>query len=229
MQKTFASLLITLAVSLLGIAAAYMVGQRSAEYRLRDDVARSEATQRALIEELRRDLAPRPTEVVPVKTASLERVEMNAAESARVDNTPAPPVPADEPAAEPDPENAATAVNLAPIVAQPENNTPVEPETPDPGVSDMPIADAVPASADSEEPPAPPIARESFDAVALGTSYTEVAQKFGREGRASLTMEDASGTQTKQYLWQWVGPAGESGRVDMRFVDGRLTDKSYRE
>jgi len=210
MQKTFASLLITLAASVLAIAAAFVVGQRSAEHRIRDDVTRSEERQKALINELRRDLAPRPgAQVAPAVPDAVASIE--AEEPATSDVV----IALAEPASSGAPMTASAPIETAETTAS--------------AIIDTPPSEAPSGDADSTEAPATPIARELFDAVAVGTAYTEVAQKFGREGRAALTMDDASGIQTKQYLWQWTGPTGDAFRVDMRFVNGRMTEKVFRD
>ncbi len=181
MQKTFASLLVTLAVSVMGIPVAYLVGQRSAEHdiqqRLIEERARARAEQQALISDLRAGLAPPPA----------------AANAPLADSAP----PASAP---------------APKSPQPTEETPA------------PVAEATSAT-----PPLPAIPRESFDAVALGVTYPEAAQKLGREGLPALTMEDGLGSLTRQYVWQWIGPQGKPGRATLRFVDGSLTEKNFSE
>ncbi len=224
MQKTFASLLVTLAVCVWAIGFAYVFGQRSAEQRIREDVTRSEAKQQALVEELRRDLAPRAG---AAGVDLVDGVEVVDAAGAGTDASGADPVlaasggadAADETLAAPDSE-ARAAVGLGAAVPRPGVDSISEPESA--------VVEAIVEATTAQEPPAPPVARESFDAIALGAAYPEVARKFGREGRAALTMEEAGGVQTKQYVWQWAGPAGEACRAEMRFVDGRLTDKNFR-
>jgi hypothetical protein len=201
MQKTFASLLVTLAVSVMGIPVAYLVGQRSAEHdverRLTEERARARAEQQALISDLRENLAPKPA------------VATQPAKSAPVAALPAPvvgPKPAEK--------LAETAGPPAPTVA-PESAAPAD--------------QAPPPAAESVAKVLPAIPREFFEAVALGATYPEIAQKFGREGVPALTMEDERGSLTRQYIWQWIGPEGKPGRVTLRFVDGSLTDKDYHE
>jgi hypothetical protein len=178
MQKTFASLLVTLVVSIIGIPVAYLVGQRSAEHdverRLTEERARARAEQQALIADLRENLAPRPAVATP------------------------------------------------PAKSEPAGTLPAPVVEPKPMEKLAEVAESV-----LEVPPAIP--RESFDAVALGTTYPEIARKFGREGVPALTMEDEHGSLTRQYFWQWTGPEGKPGRVTLRFVDGSLTEKDYRE
>lgn len=228
MPKTLVLLLATLTVSVLGIGVAYLVGLQTAEYRMQSEIERSQKEQRALIDELRRDLAPRPVDVAVAAPVEI------------------PPSPA-EPEAAPEPATAA----VEPMASTPEpvaeTSEPVEPE---PASTEMAKAideekSAVASWVESPdmpdevmperetplpaEPAAPPIAREAFDKVALGARYADVAECFGRDGLAALTMEDADGTETKQYVWDWTGPDGAACRVSMRFVDGVLTDKVYRE
>ena len=66
MKKTFASLIVTLVVSVMGIPAAYLVGQRSAEDalfdRYQDEMAQTRAEQRELIASLRMELESQSTD-----------------------------------------------------------------------------------------------------------------------------------------------------------------------
>lgn len=226
MPKTLALLLATLGVSVLGIGVAYLMGLQTAEYRMRSEIERSREEQRALIDELRRDLAPQPAD-----TAMAAAIETLL--------PPAEPEPAPEPVAA----DVEPAAEMPEVIA--ETNAPVEPEPAPTEIAkvmeeestgiDAPLApdelmpEPEPAAGEPAEPAAPPIARDAFDKMALGARYVDVAECFGRDGLAALTMEDADGTETKQYVWDWIGPEGETCRVSMRFVDGVLTDKVYRE
>jgi len=217
---------------MLGIAAAYIVGLRTAEFRMQADLERSREEQQALVDQLRRDLAPRPAEAAVAHAPALSAAPEESA-------------PVTEQPVAPETYPLADTSSVAPLAMAPQPDE-VQPEPIVAAVSDAPapeaaVDDPLPAEAppvavapetqeqSPAEAPAPPIARETFDAVALGTAYTEVAQRFGREGLAALTMQDASGTETKHYFWDWTGVAGQACRVSMRFVDGRLTDKIYRD
>lgn len=213
MQRTFASLLVALAASVLAIAAAYIVGQRSAELRMREDVARSEERQRAMVDELRRELAPRPA------------AESEAPVVSKVDAPP--PTATPEPAPAPEP--------VAPPPApEPAQATPAEEPAPTSAV--LATADPVAKNVSEAAPQVPadpaiggPISRDQFDAVDLGVTYSDAAAKLGREGRIAMTMNDASGSQTMQYVWQWTGANGEPGQIVMRFENGKLKDKKFSE
>jgi type II secretory pathway pseudopilin PulG len=191
MQKTIAALLITLAVSVMGIPLAYFVGQQSAasdvERRLTDERARARTEQQALIADLRDNLAPHRAAAVPA-------MAQPAVES--------PPPKGSEPPEKP--------------AAAPAPRT--EPAEPDPSPTAEIAALNLPA-----------IPKEDFEAVTLGETYPAVARKFGRDGSPALTMEDESGSMTRQYVWEWARPEGGPGRITMRFVDGVLTEKDYRE
>jgi hypothetical protein len=204
MQRTLASLLVALAASVLAIAAAYIVGQRSAEFRLREDVARSEERQRAMVDELRRELAPRtPGE----PSMPVTRVAAPLATPEPVQSAPEP-----EPAPVKEPEQVNSEAPPAEAVV---------PEA----ASVQAVVTQTPSDAVVENP----ISREQFDAVGLGASYADAVTKLGRDGRIAMTMNDASGSQTTQYVWQWSGASGESGRILMRFEDGKLKDKKFSE
>jgi hypothetical protein len=228
MHKTFVFLLATLVVSIMGIGVAYLMGQQTAAERLRGEIERSREEQRALIDELKRDLAPRPAEngvmTAPVETRAAEPTPKSAESPAA--ETPAPPEPKQE-----EPEPLVVAEALPEAESEPNAPEPVDaaPEGDARGASQPEEASEAESGPETVEPPAPPIARESFEAVALGTLYADVAQRFGREGLAALTMQDATGTETKHYFWDWIGTDGQACRVTMRFVDGRLMDKIYRD
>lgn len=233
MPKTLAVLLITLVISVLGIALAYLVGQRTAEFRMREEMERSRLDRQSILDELRRDLTPPPAE-----TAANPPIEYPV-----VANLPEETMPAPEPTVEtPDAAPIATAKPETETAIDSDTSVSAEPSVPEP--SPEPAAPApqeeVPAVVAEESPalastsaPVPPqapaITRESFDTIPVGTPYTDVALLFGRDGLAALTMEDASGTETRQVFWDWIGDAGQVCRVTMLFVNGRLTDKDYRE
>ncbi len=223
MPKTLVLLLITLIVCVLGIGVAFLVGQQTAEQRLRSQIVQAREEQRALVEELKRDLTPQMQAAAPVVTPP-PPAETPATE-------PAPTPEAQEPInlarAEPQPESVASEPVVMEVVQESPAPTPT-PEAPAPEIEA--VAPPVSPPAENALPPSPPpIAKASFDAVALGTAYADVAAAFGRDGLAALTMQDASGTETKHYFWDWIGAEGQACRVSMRFVDGRLTDKIYRD
>lgn len=244
MPKTLAVLLITLVVSMLGVALAYLVGQRTAEFRMRSEIERSRLEQKALVDELRRELAPprelaaRPVEIAasspganpPAAVAQREETAPVAEPMAQnpdsgVETPSVAPLAMARKETEAAPEDVATAVSREASAPEPS----AEPAAPETAQEMPPVAGEESPGLSPDAPPAPPIARESFDAVLLGTLYTDVAQRFGRDGLAALTMQDATGTETKHYFWDWIGSAGQACRVSMRFVDGRLTDKIYRD
>jgi hypothetical protein len=124
---------------------------------------------------------------------------------------------------------AAAAEDMEQVEAAPQEVVAPPADTP---VADVPPANLPPAApsandATANETPAASIAREAFDTAPLGSSYDEIAQRFGREGVAALTMDDASGVQTRHYVWKWGRADGGTSRISMRFVNDRLTQKSW--
>jgi hypothetical protein len=88
------------------------------------------------------------------------------------------------------------------------------------------------STAEADSPPelvAPPIPVDAFDATAMGTTYEEVVKQFGRDGVATLTLEDGEGSITTQYVWDWQEADGTQRRINLEFVDGRLNDKTFKE
>lgn len=69
---------------------------------------------------------------------------------------------------------------------------------------------------------------EAFEALELDTSYQAIVKAFGREGSMKLSMEDNTGSITQQFVWKWIAADGTPGKVDLSFVNGKLSDKSYR-
>lgn len=223
MPKTLVLLLITLMVCVLGIGVAFLVGQQTAEQRLRSEIDHSREEQRALLEEFKRDLAPQVQATAPIVTPPAP-AEIPHTEPV---STPAEQEPITVARAEPQPEPVAPAPVVTEAATEP---LPAAPTSETPAPETEPVAPPVSVSATETLPTSPPaIAKTSFDAMALGTPYTDVAAAFGRDGLAALTMQDATGTETKHYFWDWIGPEGRACRVSMRFVDGRLTDKIYRD
>jgi hypothetical protein len=120
MEKTVASLLLTLVISVLGIPAAYLLGQRSAEQHYREEISQLRDEQRALVASLRSDVRATPPVTTPVepahvhagfdepaRTESPDRETLAQAEPAAVEPTPnAPPPPTAEIAGPPIPEAA---------------------------------------------------------------------------------------------------------------------------
>ncbi len=182
MEKTIVSLFLTLVISVLGIPAAYLVGQHSAEARHREDIARMREEQRHLVAAIRGEIQPLAAPEFVAHTEPAHSIPASIEEPAR--------------------ETVARAVTPIPIV---------EP--------------AAPAAA-APEASSPPIPEAAFEAAAIGTPYDQVVRDFGREGEPMMTLEDGHGSITTQYAWDWRDPDGSPNRIRMRFVDGRLIEKS---
>lgn len=200
MERTYAAIALTLAICVMAIPAAYLMGQRSAL-----EIARrqyEESLARARVAQLT-PAAPNPSEptlnspqVLPADTriARLNRasVESPSPDAMRMAQSPA--------ASEPSPSD---------VTRGPSTDTAESP--------------------DAETSFLTPIPQSAFDAAAVGTTYDEVVREFGREGEPMMTLEDAAGTITTQYAWDWLDTEGKVARVQMQFVDGRLMDKSISE
>jgi hypothetical protein len=177
MEKTLATLLVTLVVSVMGIPVAYLMGQRSAQESLhghyREELDRTRAEQNELIASMRSELTAQSREQARTEQATREALS-----------------------------NAGIRV---------------------PGPAAQPIAD------DETEPAAPPIPEETFAEATLGSRYEDIVARFGRDGAPVLTLADQSGTVTTQYVWDWLETDGTRGRIHMEFVDGLLSDKTFKD
>jgi hypothetical protein len=175
MEKTLASLMITLVVSVMGIPIAYLVGQRSAQHALRDQYQ----------SELERTRSEHREEIAAIRSEMLESIRSQARNDQAT-------------------RDALTSAGI---------------RMPKPAATEALPSEGVP----------PPIPVETFEAAALGATYDEVVRTFGREGVATLTLEDGAGQVTTQYVWDWRANDGTQGRINLEFVDGRLNDKTFKE
>ncbi len=71
------------------------------------------------------------------------------------------------------------------------------------------------------------ISQETFMKLKDGMSYDEVVDALGREGENTLNMLEPDGSGTSAYVWKWTNNDDSQDRLNVTFVNLKLTDKHY--